>query len=279
MSRQKPRALVLIPSYNTGAKLLETVEEARRFWQPVWVVIDGSDDGSEGRLRPRAEADPGLRIFSLSRNQGKGAAILRGLREATRSGFTHALTMDADGQHPASAIPQFLAASAASPDAMVLGLPIFDQSAPPVRVGGRKISNWLAGIETLGGGVGDVLFGFRVYPIAPLLEIMESSLTMRRFDFDPEAAVRLYWRGVPPIHLPVPVRYFSRQEGGVSQFRYVRDNFLLARMHLRLLCGALPRLFRRGRTRSLETHPISPSGGKPREDLGHRGAGGEPRGP
>ncbi|VVM04821.1 Undecaprenyl-phosphate mannosyltransferase [Methylacidimicrobium cyclopophantes] len=247
MTTPRTRALVLIPSYNTGPKLLETVEEARRFWEPVWVVIDGSRDGSELPLRRRAEEDPGLRLFSLSANQGKGAAIHHGLREAARLGFTHALTMDADGQHPASLIPRFLAASAASPDAMVLGCPIFDESAPSLRVGGRKISNWLARIETLGGNPGDVLFGFRVYPIRPLLEILESRRTMRRFDFDPEAAVRLFWKGVDPVHLPAPVRYLSRKEGGVSQFRYLRDNLLLARMHLRLLLGALARLFLRHR--------------------------------
>ncbi len=246
MSIGKPLSLVLIPSYNTGPKLLETVEEARRFWKPVWVVVDGSSDGSEERLCRRAEDDPGLRVLSLSRNHGKGAAILHGLREAAKLGFTHALTMDADGQHPASAIPEFQAASAASPDAMVLGLPIFDRSAPPLRVGGRKISNWLARIETLGGDVGDVLFGFRVYPILPLLEVMESCRTMRRFDFDPEAVVRLLWKGVAPVHLPARVRYFSPQEGGVSQFRYLRDNLLLARMHVRFLAGLLPRLFRGG---------------------------------
>ena len=240
------RSLVLIPSFNTGAKVLETVAEVRRLWEPVWVVVDGSNDGSEGRLRQRAESDPGLRVFFLPRNQGKGAAILHGLREAARSGFTHALTMDADGQHPASAIPQFLAASAASPETMVLGLPIFDRTAPAARVGGRKISNWLARIETLGRDAGDVLFGFRVYPIGPLLEVMESCRTMRRFDFDPEAVVRLIWKGVVPVHLPAPVRYLSREEGGVSQFRYFRDNLLLTRMHLRLLCGALLRFVRSG---------------------------------
>ncbi|MGD9895968.1 MAG: glycosyltransferase family 2 protein [Candidatus Methylacidiphilaceae bacterium] len=245
MSAGKRSSLVLIPSYNTGPKLLETVEEARRVWEPVWVVLDGSSDGSERRLLRRAEGDPGLRVFPLARNQGKGAAILHGLRQAARAGFTHALTMDADGQHPAGSIPEFFAASAAAPNAMILGLPVFDRSAPPLRVGGRKISNWLARLETLGGNVGDVLFGFRVYPIGPLLEILETRRTMRRFDFDPEAVVRLYWKGLPPIHLPARVRYFSQEEGGVSQFRYFRDNLLLGRMHLRLLLEALPRLFGR----------------------------------
>ncbi|CAB4243156.1 Glycosyltransferase involved in cell wall bisynthesis [Methylacidimicrobium sp. AP8] len=241
------RSLVLIPSYNTGRRVLQTVEEARRFWEPVWVVVDGSDDGSEEWLRRREEADAGLRVFSLERNRGKGAAILHGLREAAKLGFTHVLTMDADGQHPAAAIPRFFDVAAAHPEAMVLGIPLFDRSAPALRVGGRKISNWLARIETLGGDVGDVLFGFRVYPVGPLLAVMAGCRTMRRFDFDPEAVVRLYWNGVAAIQLPAPVRYFSRREGGVSQFRYLRDNLLLARMHVRLLCGAARRLLGGGR--------------------------------
>ncbi len=108
------------------------------------------------------------------------------------------LTMDADGQHPAAWIPAFMAASQASPGAMILGLPQFDASAPALRVRGRRISNWWANLETLWAGIGDSLFGFRVYPIRPLADIMARQPWMRRFDFDAEAVVRLCWRGVPP---------------------------------------------------------------------------------
>ena len=168
--------------------------------------------------------------------------MLHGLRAAAAAGFTHALTMDADGQHPADKIPDFMAASRAAPDAMILGLPVFDSSAPLVRVQGRKISNGFANLETLWGGIGDSLFGFRVYPIAPLRDIMERSRWMRRFDFDPEAAVRLCWRGVAPINLAAPVKYLRPEDGGVSHFNYVRDNALLTWMHLRLLAGFVLRL-------------------------------------
>ena len=130
-----------------------------------------------------------------------------------------------------------MAASIAHPDAMVLGLPVFDASAPSIRLRGRKISNALANFQTLWTGIGDALFGFRVYPIAPLRETMRRSLWMRRFDFDPEAAVRLCWRGVVPINVPAPVRYLRPDEGGVSHFKYVRDNMLLTGMNLRLLAG------------------------------------------
>ncbi|HLZ66950.1 MAG TPA: glycosyltransferase family 2 protein [Aliidongia sp.] len=234
--------LVLIPSYNSGPKLIETVREARRFWAPVWVVIDGSTDGSDAALARLAAGDAEIRVLTLPRNQGKGAAILHGLRLAEAEGYTHALTMDADGQHPAALIPDFIAASRANPDGLILGRPIFDASAPRIRVLGRKLSNWWTSVETLWAGSFDSLFGFRVYPIGGLRRVMEASPWMRRFDFDAEAAVRLCWQGFTPISLPAPVRYFTPAEGGVSHFRYGRDNVLLTWMHTRLVLAFLVRL-------------------------------------
>jgi len=234
--------IVLIPSYNPGPKVYETVRTARQQWEPVWVVIDGSTDGSEVTLQAMATEDPGLRIIHLPRNQGKGAAVLHGLHLASAAGYTHALTMDPDGQHPPDLIPVFMAESIKQPDAMVLGMPIFDASAPNIRVQGRKISNWWANLETLWAGIGDSLFGFRVYPIEPLRKVMRYQPWMRHFDFDPEAAVRLSWRGVKVVNLPAPVRYFSIDEGGVSHFRYLRDNTLLTWMYARLFMGFVVRL-------------------------------------
>jgi glycosyltransferase involved in cell wall biosynthesis len=234
--------VVLIPSYNPGPKVFETVRAARGQWAPVWVVVDGSTDGTDAGLKSLAGEDPGLRVLVRQRNGGKGTAVLDGLEEALRQGFTHALVMDSDGQHPADRIPAFMAASAARPEAMVLGDPIFDASAPSIRVKGRRISNWWANCETLWAGIHDSLCGFRVYPIAALVREMRASLGMRRFDFDVEAAVRLSWRGVPAVNLSAPVRYFSAAEGGVSHFNYWRDNVLLTSMHARLFFGFLLRL-------------------------------------
>ena len=234
--------LVLIPSYNPGSRALETVRAARAQWDPVWIIVDGSTDGSAETLCAMAHSDPGLRVLVRERNGGKGAALLDGLIAAERAGFTHALTMDADGQHPADRIRAFMGASAAAPAAMILGDPVFDASAPPVRLRGRRIANWCTNLETLWAGVHDTLFGFRVYPIAPLIKVMQQSRWMRRFDFDPEAVVRLIWRGVPLVNLPAPVRYFTAGEGGVSHFKYWRDNVLLTSMYLRLCVGFLVRL-------------------------------------
>lgn len=241
MSAISSTHLVLIPSYNPGPKVFETVRAAREQWQPVWVVVDGSTDGTAATLKSMAAADPGLEVLVRPKNGGKGAAVLDGLEEALRRGFTHALVMDSDGQHPAARIQAFMAASAARPEAMVLGDPVFDASAPAIRVKGRRISNWWANFETLWAGIHDSLCGFRVYPIAALVREMHRSVGMRRFDFDVEAAVRLFWRGVPAVNLSAPVRYFSAAEGGVSHFNYWRDNALLTSMHARLFLGFLVR--------------------------------------
>ncbi|MCB1906682.1 MAG: glycosyltransferase family 2 protein [Rhodocyclaceae bacterium] len=242
MTSRSASHLVLIPSYNPGEKVFETVAEARARWSPVWVVVDGSTDGSGERLQRIADGDPGLRVIVLPDNRGKGGAVLAGLELAVGDGYSHALLMDSDGQHPADCIERFMAASRARPEAMILGVPIFGDDAPLIRVRGRRISNWWANLETLGAGIGDSLYGFRVYPIAALRDLMHGQRWMRRFDFDPEAVVRLAWRGVPPVNLPAPVRYPSAGEGGVSHFNYLRDNVLLTWMHIRLVSGFVLRL-------------------------------------
>ena len=234
--------LVVIPSYNTGATVYATVRAARAAWTPVWVVVDGSDDGTAEGLRALAASDPGLRVDVLATNQGKGAAVLHALTAAGGAGFSHALIMDSDGQHPADLIEAFMRASQANPEAMILGRPVFDASAPLLRVRGRRVSNWWTNLETLGAGIDDSLYGFRVYPIAPLVEVMHGQTWMRRFDFDTEAVVRLAWKGVRPINLAAPVKYLRPEEGGVSHFRYGRDNALLTWMHLRLMLGFVLRL-------------------------------------
>lgn len=246
--------LVVIPSYDSGPRLAETVAAARAAWPVVWVVVDGSTDGSAAPLR--AIRDPGFRLIERASNGGKGAALRDALEAAAAAGFTHALTMDADGQHPAERIGDFMAASLAEPGAMILGVPVFGADAPLLRVRGRRVSNFWAGLETLwstrgGEAIGDSLFGFRVYPVAPLLAVMRRNPWMRRYDFDAEAAVRLAWAGVPARNLPAAVRYPAASEGGVSHFRYGRDNLLLTGMHTRLMLGFLGRLpvllWRRGR--------------------------------
>ncbi|MEO6002156.1 MAG: glycosyltransferase family 2 protein [Opitutus sp.] len=227
--------LVLIPSYNTGPRLLETVTSALAQWNPVWVVVDGSTDGSAAPVQMLAERDPRVRVIECERNGGKGAAVAWGVAEALNAGFTHVLTMDSDGQHPADYIRPFMTQSQAHPKALVLGRPVFGPEVPLERLHGRKLSVGLAHLEILGDGIDDPLFGFRVYPARALQQALASTRRARGFDFDPEIAVRMVWAGVPTINLAAPCRYLSKTEGGISHFRYVRDNLKLIWLHTRLL--------------------------------------------
>jgi len=237
------KACVLIPSYNSGPLLRQTLAGVLAVWDDVFVVIDGSTDGSDAGLEALGSGGSArLRVLRLPVNRGKGSAVLVGITKAQEEGFTHALAMDADGQHPAGYIRRFMELGQMNPEALVLGEPVFDASAPALRVNGRKISNWWANLETCWWGIHDSLFGMRLYPIAPLKKVFSQTLFARRFDFDPEVAVRMCWLGIPVTNLKTPVRYLTAEEGGISQFRYLRDNALLSAMHTRLFFGFLLRL-------------------------------------
>jgi len=230
---------VLLPSFNSGPLLQVTAEEALRFWPRVVVVLDGSTDNSVQDIEKLALRRQGLEVHRLPQNMGKGAAVLEGMRRSNST--SHVLVMDADGQHPAERIPDFFDASRQCPRALIAGEPIFGPDAPRERVLGRLVGNTLAQIETLGRGPRDSLFGFRVYPVKATMSALEGISWGRRYDFDTVAAVRLAWQGVPVINLPARVTYLALSEGGVTHFRYIRDNALLARAHTRLLLGFLAR--------------------------------------
>ncbi|HRJ73483.1 MAG TPA: glycosyltransferase family 2 protein [Terrimicrobiaceae bacterium] len=243
---RKPVAgrLVILPSFNSGSLLVQTARAVLETGAPVWVVLDGSTDTSVREIQELSASVPGLKVITLEKNHGKGGAALIAMEAASRAGYTHALIMDADGQHPAASIPEFFALSERDPAAMILGVPVFGPDAPAERVKGRRVGNGFTHLETLWGGIEDSLFGFRLYPLEPALAIMHSIASARRFDFDTELAVRMFWSGIRPINRPVPVTYPPRQDGGVTHFRYLRDNLLLARTHARLCVLLLPRLWR-----------------------------------
>ena len=232
MSRPRTH-VVLIPAFNPGNLLVATVEGALAAWEDVWVIVDGSTDRSHEALAKGGRA--GLKVIVIPKNGGKGSAVLEGARRAISEGYTHALVMDADGQHPSERIRDFMEASAAEPASVICGKPQFGPEAPIARLYGRKLSIALVKFETSGLGASDPLFGFRVYPLGPLVRILEATRGGRRYDFDPEVAVRLAWAGIPAINIDARCAYVSRDKGGVSHFRYVRDNLRMIAMHFRLL--------------------------------------------
>lgn len=229
-----PRICAVVPSHNHGRAVGAVVAALTANGLPVLLIDDGSDEPVRRTLS--ALQGPGVTLHRFERNRGKGEAVMQGLRMALAQGFTHALQIDADGQHDTADIPRLLDVSRHEPAALVLGQPLFDETAPKSRRRARKITHVLCAIECGSLRLGDPLCGFRVYPIEASLAV---GTVGRKMDFDPEVAVRLFWRGAPVVHVPVKVRYFTAAEGGVSHYQLVRDTGRLAWMHVRLCTGAL----------------------------------------
>lgn len=248
MNARPWRGLVLIPCYNHGSTLATVIEGVRPLGLPVLVVDDGSD--AETRLAVERAADPGngVHVLHLPQNGGKGAACMAGFKWAHEHGFTHALQVDADGQHDLEAARGLLALSREHPEDLVSGRPVYDESVPKKRLIGRYVTHFWVWVETWSLVIKDSLCGFRVYPVEEALAAARSGRIGRRMDFDPEIMVRMYWRGCNVHFLPTRVIY---PEGGISHFDMVVDNIRIARMHTGLffesLVKAPARLFRRRR--------------------------------
>lgn len=228
-----PRRCVVIPSYNSGPLLEETVRNVMAVWQQVIVVNDGSTDGSVDAVIRLAKTEPGLHVLAQPGNTGKGAAVHAAFHYAVDRGLTHAAVFDADGQHDVADLPKFMEVSRENPLALIMGEPQFGDDAPFWHVIGHDIANFFTKIETLRPGLGDSLFGLRVYPMLAAIKVMRSIRGGRRFDFETQLAVRMSWLGTPAIRVPAAVRYPAKNR--VRHFRYLRDNFLLIRVHVRLL--------------------------------------------
>ena len=233
------RPVVVIPVYNHPSTIGGMVDAVRAHGLPCLLGDDGSEPGCAAVLDALAASGPDVALVRLPVNQGKGGAMMAGLREALRRGHTHALQIDADGQHAAADIPDFLALSRASPQAVVCGTPVYDRSVPKGRLYGRYLTHVWVWINTLSLDIRDSMCGFRVYPLAETVAVLDGARLGRRMDFDPEVLVRLHWRGVPLVHRPTPVTY---PQDGISHFRALHDNLLISRMHARLFAGMLRRL-------------------------------------
>lgn len=232
-------ALAVIPVYNHGAAITATLAGVLAQGLPCLLVDDGSEPGCAQVLAGLAATHPDtVSLLRLPDNQGKGAAVIAGLREAQRRGYSHGLQIDADGQHATADIGAFLAQSRRDPAAVVTGQPIFDASVPKARLYGRYATHVWVWINTLSLDIRDAMCGFRVYPLAPTLRLFDDVAIGRRMDFDVEVLVRLYWRGLRVVNLPTRVTYPA---DGVSHFDVLRDNLRISWMHTRLFFGMLPR--------------------------------------
>jgi glycosyltransferase involved in cell wall biosynthesis len=182
---------------------------------------------------------PDAMVLRHEHNQGKGGAVMTGLRAAFAAGYTHALQVDADGQHDVGAIPSFVNTAGEYPDSLICGRPVFDQSVSALRYYARYLTLYFCWLEILGTEIKDALCGFRLYPLARVVPIIDNCRPGKRMAFDPEILVRCFWDGIALRYIPVSVQY---PEGGRSHFHYLGDNLELSWMHTRLIAGMLPRL-------------------------------------
>jgi len=233
------KTCAVIPVYNHGEAIGAVVAAVRQHGLPCLLVDDGSEPGCAAVLDALAAADAaGVQLLRLPQNQGKGGAMIAGLRQAARLGYSHALQIDADGQHDTGDIPAFLKLSAAQPAHLICGCPIYDESVPKARLYGRYATHIWVWINTLSLQIRDSMCGFRVYPLAPTVALIDAVNIGRRMDFDTEILVRLCWRGMRIVNQPTRVCYPS---DGVSHFKVWLDNVLISRMHARLFLGMLLR--------------------------------------
>lgn len=233
------RPCVVIPCYNHGAMMANVLSRLAPFGLPCLIVDDGSDEGTRLELERLATEQPQVTLIRLAENAGKGTAVIRGLEESARAGFTHAVQVDADGQHAIEDIPKLLALAERHPEALISGQPIYDDSIPRSRLYGRWITHFWVWIETLSLQLKDSMCGFRVYPVAPTLQLAERVTLGKRMDFDTEVMVRLYWQGHTSFFLPTRVTY---PLDGLSHFDALKDNVRISLMHTRLFFGMLPRI-------------------------------------
>jgi glycosyltransferase involved in cell wall biosynthesis len=233
------KVCVIVPVYNHEQAISELVAGLKAQGLFCLLVNDGSSEACSNVLTAIAEQEAGwLALINRPENGGKGAAVIDGINEAIRLGFTHAIQVDADGQHDIDDIPAFLAASRRKPDAMILGRPVFDDSAPRSRLYGRQFTNLWIAINTLSLAIADGMCGFRLYPLAAVERLVRTTRIARRMDFDIDIVVRLYWQGTDAVNVPTRVRY---PYDGVSHFKLWRDNAMISMIHARLFLGMLMR--------------------------------------
>jgi glycosyltransferase involved in cell wall biosynthesis len=230
---------LLIPIYNHGAAIGDVVASLESLGLPCLVINDGSNAATRRELDHLEEKYGWLEVEHLARNGGRGVALRVGYRLALQRGMTHVLQLDADGQHDAADAPRMLQAAQERPDAVILGTPIFDDTAPLARLYGRKLSQGLVWLETLSFEIQDPLCGFRCFPLVPTVALLDRVRLGDRMDFDPEVVVRLHWSGVPMVNIPTKVIY---PKGGLSNFKLVHDNALITWLHVRLMAGGVVRM-------------------------------------
>ncbi len=232
-------ACIVIPCYNHGSTMAQVLTLLESYHLTCIIVNDGSDKQTTDELQHLSEKYPWVRLVHHNYNQGKGAAVMTGLREAWKIGASHAIQVDADGQHQLADLPMMLEKATCYPNDVVSGQPVYDESVPRERLYARYITHIWVWIETLSLSIKDSMCGFRVYPLKETLTLIERVTIGRRMDFDTEIMVRLYWAGCQIHFIPTKVIY---PKNGISHFRALHDNVKISWMHSRLFLQMLPKI-------------------------------------
>lgn len=242
---------LVIPHYDHLEQLRTFLPKLVAEGIPLVVVDDASPQHSfEGLKQLLEQAAPRSILVRHDENQGKGGAVMTGLAKAQEAGYTHALQIDADGQHDTKSIEVLVAQGKKYPDSLICGKPVFDSSISGLRYYSRYITLYLVWLETISSEIQDALCGLRLYPLAETMGFVNRGGIGTRMAFDPEILVRAVWAGIPLKYVPVNVVY---PEDGKSHFHYLRDNLGIAWMHIRLIAGMFirfPKLIRQNRSRS-----------------------------
>jgi len=233
------RICFVIPHYRHETLLPELLSRIAEFGLHAIIVDDGSPPESFAVLQALAGERNWLTLDRLEKNSGKGAAVIRALQLAKQLDYTHAIQIDADGQHDTDDVPAFIAQAQKYPEALVSGAPVFGDDIPKARLWGRELTNFWMHVETLSRRIPDGMCGFRLYPVYAAVTLAERSYVGRRMDFDVEFLVRAVWQGWDVIFLPTQVSY---RQDGISHFHMLRDNCWITLMHIRLVIGMLIRL-------------------------------------
>jgi predicted LPLAT superfamily acyltransferase/GT2 family glycosyltransferase len=230
---------IIIPIYNHGRTITATVAQLIHYQYPILIIDDGSDAQTQSTLATLAASCALVTLYRLPQNRGKGAAVVHGLKQAHALGYSHGLQIDADGQHAVTDVPRFMAAGQRSPQAVISGKPVYDDSVPRGRLYGRYVTHVFVWLETLSFEIQDSMCGFRLYPLAAVQRLLAHTRLPERMDFDTAIAVRLAWQGVRFVNLPTRVVY---PQDGLSHFDLWHDNVRITKMHTRLCLGMLWRL-------------------------------------
>jgi predicted LPLAT superfamily acyltransferase len=240
---------IIIPVYNHEGPLPGIIARLKPHRIPCILVDDGSAESCAGIMRELAAGESWVQYIRQEENRGKGSAVKAGLFAARRQGFSHAMQIDADGQHDIGDLDKFLAASRAHPEAVITGRPVYDDSVPKSRYYARYLTHVWVWINTLSFDIEDSMCGYRVYPVETCTRLIRSAALGDRMEFDVEILIRLHWQKTPILSVPTRVVY---PEDGISHFRLWADNALLSLMQARMFFGMLrrlPRLLGRRRTK------------------------------